>query len=309
MLSVLIPFYNEEASVELTISTVMNELSKLNILDFEIVAVDDGSKDKTWELLEKTAEKVSELRAFRFSRNFGKEAAVLCLMKKAKGEFALLMDGDLQHPPRYIGKMLEIREKTGCNIVDGVKIKRQKEGFISKILSNAFYGIFKMFSGLDLKNASDFKLLDRKAIDAFNSCPEQESFFRALSAWIGFKRENLFFDVDDRTAGKSKWSFCRLLKLSFDAMTSFSSAPLRIINITGYIFLIFAVILGVQTLVNYFSGKAAGGFTTVILLILLTGGCILTALGLIGAYLGRIYMEGKNRPRYIVMDCAGEKSQ
>lgn len=299
-LSVLIPFYNEEEQAALTLATVDQVLSTIVDCDYEIVVVDDGSRDRTWSVIEAEKVKYPRLRALRFSRNFGKEAAVCALLEHARGDCAVLMDGDLQHPPRYIPEMVRLWREEGWDIVDGVKSERQKESFLGRVSAQMFYKIFKKLSRLDLQNASDFKLLDRKAIDAFNACPERSTFFRGLSAWIGFKRTPLLFEVDARTSGVSKWSPKQLFKLSAQAITSFSSAPLTLVTMSGVLFWLFAFVLGVQTLVNFVLGRAASGFTTVILLLLITGGSIMLSLGLIGSYIGRIYMEIKNRPRYLL---------
>lgn len=301
-LSVLIPFYNEEEQVPLTLSAVDGILAGIADCDYEILTVDDGSRDRTWAVLLAEKAKYPRLRALRFSRNFGKEAAVCALLAKAKGDCAVLMDGDLQHPPRYIPEMVRLWREEGWDIVDGVKVERQKESLMGRVSARLFYKVFKKLSRLDLQNASDFKLLDRKAIDAFNACPEQNTFFRALSAWIGFKRTPLPFEVDERSAGVSKWSAKQLFRLSTQAITSFSSAPLGLVTVLGVLFWIFAVVLGIQTLITFLLGRAAGGFTTVILLLLITGGSIMLALGLIGSYVGRIFMELKGRPRYLLSE-------
>ncbi len=301
-LSVLIPFYNEEEQVGLTLATVDEILSTIVDCDYEILVVDDGSRDGTWSAIEAEKYKYPRLNALRFSRNFGKEAAVCALLEHAGGDCAVLMDGDLQHPPRYIPEMVRLWRDEGWDIVDGVKLERQKESFLGRLSARVFYKLFKRLSRLDLQNASDFKLLDRKAIDAFNACPERSTFFRGLSAWIGFKRTPLLFEVDERTSGVSKWSPKQLFKLSAQAITSFSSAPLTLVTLLGAVFWIFALVLGIQTVVNFLLGRAASGFTTVILLLLITGGSIMLSLGLIGSYIGRIYMEIKNRPRYLLSE-------
>lgn len=299
-LSVLIPFYNEEEQAALTIATVDGILSTIVDCDYEILVVDDGSRDETWDVIAAEQVRYPKLRALRFSRNFGKEAAVCALLEHATGDCAVLMDGDLQHPPRYIPEMVRLWREEGWDIVDGVKLERQKESFLGRLSAKLFYRVFKKLSHLDLQNASDFKLLDRKAIDAFNSCNERNTFFRGLSAWIGFKRTPLLFEVDERTAGVSKWSPKQLFRLSAQAITSFSSAPLALVSGLGVLFWVFALFLGIQTIVNFFLDKAASGFTTVILLLLIVGGSIMLALGLIGSYVGRIYMEIKDRPRYLL---------
>lgn len=165
-----------------------------------------------------------------------------------------------------------------------------------------FYGIMSALMKVDMNATSDFKLLDRKAVDALLSLNESNTFFRALSFWVGFKSTSVEYDVQERTKGKSKWSFAGLVKYAISNTTSFTTAPLRIIAVVGFIMVIFSLILGIETLVVYFMNVAVEGFTTVILLLLLIGGCIMVSLGIIGHYLGRIYEEVKGRPRYIIRE-------
>ena len=209
------------------------------------------------------------------------------------------MDGDLQHPPQHIPEMIRLWQQ-GYDIVEGVKSTRGKEGFASRVNAQVFYGLFKLFSGYDLRNASDFKLLDRKVVQEWRKLGEHDTFFRGLSAWLGFKRAAFTFEVAARQTGGSKWSVYKLASLSLNAITGFSAMPLQFVTFLGIFLLIGSIVLAVQTLINWFSGHAAGGFTTVILLLLLIGGSIMLSLGLIGMYLARIFTEVKGRPRYIL---------
>ena len=185
-------------------------------------------------------------------------------------------------------------------IVEGVKASRKNDTLAQRINAFIFYKVFGRATGYDLRNASDFKLLDRKVLDEWRRLGEYDTFFRGLSAWLGFRKSTFKFDVAPRKTGRSKWPAARLFRLSINAITSFSALPLQIVTIFGLLFLLFSVGLSVQTLVRWFSGTAADGFTTVILLILFTGGAIMLSLGLIGIYIGRIFTEVKRRPRYIV---------
>lgn len=300
--SLLIPFYNEEKLIENTLQTVLSIMDSLG-LSYEIVCVDDGSRDRSWELLSQYAEKYSQIYALRLSRNFGKEAALSAGLAEVRGDAAITMDGDLQHDPKYIPQMLDLWRE-GYDVVEGVKSSRN-DGILSRLAANTFYKLFKLTSGYNLKNASDFKLLDRKVIDAWNSLPEKETFYRALSAWLGFHRTSFEFEVQERKSGQSKWSVFKLFRLSGNALTGFSSKPLQIINVAGWIFILFFLILGIQTLVTYFRGQAVEGFTTVILLQLLIGGGIFLGLGVIGTYIDRIYIEVKQRPRYLISERKG----
>ncbi|NLW53427.1 MAG: glycosyltransferase family 2 protein [Clostridiaceae bacterium] len=302
--SLLIPFYNEEKQIETTLQTVVPIMDSLN-LSYEIVCVDDGSSDNSWRLLSQYADEYPQVYALRLSRNFGKEAALSAGLAEVRGDAAITIDGDLQHDPRHIPQMVELWQE-GYDVVEGIKSARN-DGALSRFAANTFYKLFKFASGYNLKNASDYKLLDRKVIDAWNRLPEKETFYRALSAWLGFRRITFEFEVQERKSGKSKWSVFKLMRLGSNALTAFSSKPLQIINIVGWIFIFFFLILTVQTSVNYFQGHAVEGFTTVILLQLLTGGGIFLGLGVIGTYIDRIYNEVKQRPRYLISERKGRE--
>ena len=215
-----------------------------------------------------------------------------------------MIDCDLQHPPELIPKMYSMWE-SGAEVVEAVKASRGRESLLYKLFAKSFYKMMKSSSGIDLDGASDFKLLDRRAVDALNELPERLTFFRALSSWVGFRTEKIEFDVKPRAAGKTKWNFRKLFKFAVNSITSFTDIPLHLIPAVGVIFGIFAIVLGIQTLVNYFSGTAAEGFSTVILLILIVGACVLIGIGIVGFYLSKIYEEIKQRPRYIVSERTG----
>ncbi|HPX93201.1 MAG TPA: glycosyltransferase family 2 protein [Bacillota bacterium] len=301
LISVVIPFYNEADQVDRTMEATEEVLQAAD-LHYEIIAVDDGSKDLTWDRLAARSRLNQKIRAFRLSRNFGKEAAICAGLDKARGQAVIVMDGDLQHPPQYIPDMVRLWQE-GYEVVEGV---RTADGNCrgNRLASNLFYAIFKRMSGIQLKNASDFKLIDRKVVDCWKTLPEKDTFFRALSAWMGFKRVSLPFVVGERASGKSKWGLRKLLKLSISALTGFSSRPLLLISSMGTFFLLVFLGLSIQTLVMYFRGRAATGFTTVILLQLLIGSIILISLGLIGIYIDSLFREVKARPRYFISEIA-----
>lgn len=305
MLSVIIPAYNEHENIANTAATVSAILDAEGI-GFEIVFADDGSKDGSWEDICRLNEEDPRVRGLRFSRNFGKEGAIFAGLKAAEGDCAVLIDCDLQHPPELIPKMYRMWE-SGAEIVEARKSSRGRESLFYKLFAKGFYRLMKSSSGINLDGASDFKLLDRKAIDALNALPEHMTFFRALSGWVGFRTERVEFDVQPRSAGKTKWSFKKLFVFGINSVTSFTNFPMHIITVIGAVFGVFAVILGIQTLVNYFSGNAGDGFTTVILLILILGACLMTGTGIIGLYLSKIYEEIKRRPRYIVSEYTKNK--
>ncbi len=301
MLSVIIPAFNEHENIGNTASVISGILDAEDIA-FEIIYVDDGSSDGTWGEIRALAD-CGKVRGVRFSRNFGKESAIFAGLSAAKGECAVVIDCDLQHPPELIPKMYGLWQG-GAEVVEAVKSSRGKESLLYRLFAKSFYKLMKAASGIDLHGASDFRLLDRKVIDALCELPERVTFFRALSGWVGFNTEKVEFDVKPRNAGKSKWSFKKLFIFAVNSVTSFTSFPLQIITFVGVMFGVFALILGVQTLVNYFLGKSAEGFSTVILLLLITGSCVMVGIGIIGLYLSKIYEEVRQRPRYIVAERA-----
>ncbi|MDW7659716.1 MAG: glycosyltransferase family 2 protein [Bacillota bacterium] len=305
-ISLLIPFYNEEEQIPLTIDTVVPIMASTGY-DFEVLMIDDGSRDNSWAVIEAACKQDDRLVGLRLSRNFGKEAAICAALDRAEGDAVILMDGDLQHPPQYIPEMIKLWQQ-GNVIVEGVKSSRGKESVASKLNAAVFYGLFRRFTGIDLRNASDFKLLDHSVVVQWRQLGEHDTFFRGLSAWMGFKRTTFSFDVASRQAGSSKWSPLKLIALSLNAITGFTAVPLQFITFLGLVMLFGSFVLAIQTLINFFTGHADTGFTTVILLLLLIGGSIMISLGLIGIYIARIFTEVKGRPRYIIAQDTRQKS-
>ena len=307
MLSVIIPSYNENENIRRTAQTIAGILRDAAI-EYELIFVDDGTRDTTWAEICAAHDSDPCVRGLGFSRNFGKEGAIFAGLKNARGDCAVVIDCDLQHPPELIPQMYQLWQG-GAEVVEAIKRSRGKEGLFHKIFARSFYKMMKSSSGINLDGASDFKLLDRKVINALNELPERITFFRALSSWVGFTTERVEFDVQPRAAGKSKFSMKSLFRFALNNITSFTDVPIRLITWVGVIFGIMALVLGIQTLVKYFCGQAAEGFSTVILLILITGACVLLGVGVIGYYLSKIYEEIKQRPRYIVARTTGGKER
>ncbi len=301
MLSVVIPAYNEEKNIPIAAKRITAVLDE-NDIDHELIFVNDGSADKTWEQICAESAKDSRVKGICFSRNFGKESAIFAGLKYAKGDAVVLIDCDMQHPPETIPQMYNIWKNNDVDIVEGKKASRGKENIFYKGFSKLFYGLIKRASGLDMTAASDFKLIDRKAVDALNEMPERLTFFRAMSSWVGFKTEYVYFDVANRVNGKSTWSVKSLFRYAINSITSFTSAPLHAVTVCGIIMLVIAIILAANTLYNKIAGNAMEGFTTVILLQLITSSIIIISLGIIGFYISKIYEEIKDRPRFIVRE-------
>lgn len=307
-LSVVVPVYGEAAGIRAFVAELTAVLDGLGS-PYEVIVVDDGSSDGTWGVLEELAVSNARLRALRLSRNFGKEAALSAGLNVAQGEAVVVMDGDLQHPPSLIPKMVRLWSEAGVEVVEAVKERRGSESVWSRWRAGIFYGLLDRLSGYDLRGASDFKLMDRRVVEAWRRMGERALFFRGMIAWLGFRHAQVQFTVLVRQSGASKWSLVTLVRLATNAVTSFSSFPLQLVTLAGGVFLVFSVVLGVQTLYQKFSGHAVDGFTTVILLLLIVGSLLMLSLGIIGSYIARIYEEVKGRPRYVVADVLGDDAR
>lgn len=298
LLSIVIPSYNEEANIANT-AKCLSEILKEAEIPYELIFMSDGSRDNTFAEIEKVAASDEHIKGYEFSRNFGKEAAIFAGLKCATGNCVVVIDCDLQHPPEVIPEMFRLW-KEGYDVVEGIKSSRGDESFLHKAFANTFYGIMSKLMKINMNDTSDYKLLDRRVVDVLLDLKESNTFFRALSFWAGFKSTSVSYEVQERTAGESKWSFMSLLKYAVMNTTSFTTAPLQVVTFLGLLSIFVSVIFGVQTLVRYFMGNAVEGFTTVILLVLIIGGFIMLSLGIVGHYLARIYDEVKGRPRYII---------
>lgn len=305
-LSIILPAYNENVNIERAYKALKEILSKEKIV-FELVYVNDGSKDNTWEEICKVVETERKLnsqnsvKGILFSRNFGKEGAILAGLAHAGGDACVVMDCDLQHPPETVVEMYRLWQE-GYEVVEGVKRSRGKEGILYKAGAKFFYKLMSKAMNIEMQGASDFKLLDKKAVRSLLNLPERNVFFRGLSSWIGYKKTEVLFDVKERECGESKWSKIALIKYAIKNIAAFSTIPLQFTTVMGVVMFVMTLVLGIQTLVHYFMGNAVEGFTTVILLILFVGSILMTSLGIIGYYIAKIYEETKQRPVYIVSE-------
>ena len=304
LLTVVIPAYNEEKMIAKTSSTITGILKEANI-PYELIFVDDGSKDDTWGCIEAETAKDSQVKGLHFSRNFGKESAIFAGLSHANGECTVVIDCDLQHPPVKIVEMYELWEQ-GYEIVEAVKSDRGKESAIHRFCARCFYNIMSKATNIDMRRASDFKLLDKKAVLVLINMKEKNSFFRALSSWIGFKTTQIEFEVQERTEGETKWSTRSLIKYAITNMTSFSTAPMQVVTILGIILFVVSIVLSIITLVQKIMGIAVEGFTTIIIFQAFSSSIIMIGLGIIGFYISKIYEEMKDRPKFIVSKVSGE---
>ena len=307
MLSVVVPAYNETGAVGPAVQAIGKVLRDGGI-PYELVFVDDGSTDGTWEEITKAAEQDPAVRGVSFSRNFGKEAAIFAGMEAAVGDCCAVMDCDLQHPPEKLPEMYGLWQQ-GWEVVNGVKADRGRESGFHGFAAKSFYRIMSKAVRIDMSRASDFKLMDRRVVDTLLALSERRRFFRALSAWVGFRATEVEFNVAERTVGSTHWPMVSLFRYAVSNIASYSSAPMQFVTVLGVLMLLLSIALGVQTLVNWAWGKAADGFTTVIILVLLIGSILMISLGIIGYYIAQIFIEVKGRPRYLVSRICGKKDR
>lgn len=304
-LSIVVPCYNEEAVLPAFYKNIIKILKdKIFNDNYEIIFVDDGSKDKTYDLIKSLSEQDQHIEYVSFSRNFGKESAMYAGLNYAEGDYTLIMDADLQHPPRYIPIMFE-QIKSGK--YDMIATRRKNRGNESKLrtyCSELFYKIMNKISGISMgNNALDFRMFNKKTKEAILSMSEYNRFSKGIFEWIGFRTYWLEIEIDDRMAGQSKWSFRKLFAYSMEGCIAFSTVPLYLSSMLGLLFCFIAfimiVIMVIQALVN---GTSGTGFATIICLILMMGGLILFCQGILGQYLAKDYLENKKRPIYLVQD-------
>ncbi len=303
-ISVLIPAYNEGEGMERALNTIASILDTIDS-NWEIIVVDDGSKDNTYKRICLYSQTEPRVKGVSFSRNFGKEAALLAGLKYSQGKAVIAIDADLQHPPELIPEMVA-KWREGAKIVHAVKRSRKTDSMAKRFAAFAINQIISRMGGINIHNSSDYKLLDREIVDILvYQLPERERFFRGLSSWIGFSEEYIEFDVSERIENESKWSFWSLVELSITALTSFTSVPLRIVTFLGLMTLILGFAVASEALWSWYHGQAVSGFATIIITLLLIGSFIMISLGIIGEYIAKIYEEIKARPPYLVKATVG----
>lgn len=309
--TLLCPAYNEQYGITVFLDALEQTLSPLvHKFKFKVVILNDGSTDKTEGIVSQYQSQNFQLTLCNFTRNFGKEAAIVAGLEQYSSDAYIVIDTDLQHPPELIPKMLE-QWALGYQVVESVKVHRGTESKLYKLFSYLFYRGLRMLSSLQLENHCDFKLLDNQVAESIRSLPEKKRFFRGLVEWLGYPSVQLPFSVPERENDVSSWSFWGLFKYSVNNITSFTSVPLHIITLIGVLMLLVSLVLGSVAVYQWLLGSAVTGFTTVILLLLFIGSLLMVSLGLIGLYLTKIYDEVKGRPTYIVRDeveCPVKKS-
>lgn len=307
IIEIVVPCYNEEECVSIFYDKV-NEVFASTLLqyNFTILFVDDGSKDKTLEKVKELADSVGDdkVQYLSFSRNFGKESAIYVGLANSTGDYVVVMDADLQHPPELIPKMLKAIEEDGYDSCAAQRTNRKGEPIVKSLFSKSFYHIMNRMTVIDLvPGSTDFRMMTRQMADAVVSLGERERFTKGIYAWVGFKTKWIPYENVARAAGKSKWSYSGLFNYAGNGLIAFATTPLRGVIWMGMMIVIAAAVYAVYTAVNVFMyPELSTGRATIILIMLFLGGVIITILGMIGEYLARIYMEVKQRPIYIVRE-------
>jgi glycosyltransferase involved in cell wall biosynthesis len=304
-LSIVLPCYNEAENIELLFTRLQAVLDKLNI-PYEIVAVDDGSRDNTYAKLLEQRERNPNIKALRLARNFGKENASSCGLEHAQGQAVVLMDSDLQHPPETIPEFIE-KWKAGAKMVYGIRRDRVTDTPTHRLGSRIYYWLFGKIGDVKIPTgAGDFRLLDRRVVDAVNELPERSRFMKGLMSWVGFSTAEVPYDVAPRYMGKSSWSPLGLMHFALDGLLSFSDVPLRIWTVVGMFVsasaLVYLVWLILKTLIL---GVDTPGFATIMVTMLMLSGIQMIGLGVMAEYIARIFTEVKQRPLYFIAEQQG----
>jgi dolichol-phosphate mannosyltransferase len=296
--SLVVPLFDEQDVVDLLMPALIEQIQPTGH-GFEIVCVDDGSNDGTLSRLYRYADTDTRVKVVALSRNFGKEAAMAAGLTVARGDAVLFIDADLQHPPELIPRMLELWH-AGYDVVNATKEQRARESLLYRMLARIFNQLMGDAADADFRGASDYKLLDRQVADVIRELPETRRFFRGLVAWSGFRSVQVPFTVQDRAAGKTKWSALSLVRYSVRNLLAFSEMPLRAIAAVGFGTLIFAGLLALWQVFRFVTGNTLSGFTTVILLQLFLDGLLLSGVGIVAVYLAEMYAEIKQRPLFVI---------
>jgi dolichol-phosphate mannosyltransferase len=303
LISIIIPCYNEEAVIAETyrrLTVVMQTLS----YNYELLFVNDGSSDRTFEILSDIAQQDKTLRVLNFSRNFGHQCAVTAGLNACAGDAAVIIDADLQDPPEVIPDMLTAMQTEKADVVYGVRKRRKGEGWFKLFTAKVFYRLLNFLSDVKFPvDTGDFRLMNRKVIDAFNGLKEKNKYIRGLISWMGFKQAPCYYEREERFAGETKYPFRKMLKFAMIGLFYFSKKPLKLATSLGFFCVLVGVVYVLQSLVGYFStGQYVHGWLSTIAIIVFFGGVQLLTIGILGQYIGNIFDEAKGRPEYIVSE-------
>lgn len=298
-ISLIIPVYNEQTCIAKNLAEILVAADRDRVDISQVIVVDDGSVDGSFEVLDALRASDPRLEILSFTRNFGKESAIYAGLSHCRGEAAIVMDSDLQHPPELLGPMVEAW-KQGFDVVEACKSGNDGNSVLRHWLTGLFYVLFARISRMDLRGKTDFKLLDRQVIDAYCELPERKRFFRGLISWFGFATKQVWFKVPTRADGGSKWSLLTLFRLGVVALTSFSSSMLHLVSFAAAICFVVSFVFASISLIQKISGIAVSGFTTINILVLFVGSIIMFSLGQLGLYVEHLFDESKKRPLYII---------
>ena len=305
LLSLVIPVYNEEATLDVLFATVRDRLAGLGV-SYEVVLIDDGSRDRTGEMIAEMTRRDPRFRSVQFSRNFGHQAAVTAGLHFARGSAVVVMDADLQDPPELLASMIA-RWREGYHVVYAQRIKRHAEGVVKRAIAFAYYRLLQRLTDVDIPaDTGDFCLMDRRVVDLLNRMPERNRYLRGMRAWLGFRQIAVPFERPPRVAGEPKYTFLKSLGLGINGIVGFSRVPLRIATYLGLAASAFSILLTIWAVYQRFVGNdAVRGWASTLVVILLLGGAQLLMIGIVGEYLSRIYDEVKQRPMYVIGDLRG----
>lgn len=304
MISIVLPAFEEEQNIQPLCHEIIAHLGGSS--GFEVIFVDDGSRDKTYERIEELSSSDKRVKGIRLSRNFGHQTALLAGLNEAAGDVIIMMDADGQHPPSMIPRLIEKLEE-GFDVVNTTRIDAKGTGLFKRISSKWFYRVFNLLSDTRIEPASaDFRCMNRKALDAFLTIEEHGRFTRGLVSWMGFRQAHMPYQAENRIGGKSKYSLRRMRLFAFDGVTSFSTKPLRISMILGLLTILGGFVYMIYAVVMYLQGHTNPGWTSLLITVLLIGGIQLFSIGILGEYLARIFHEAKRRPHYFIEKRCGE---
>jgi dolichol-phosphate mannosyltransferase len=305
-LSIVVPCFNEEACLELLHARLTGAARTAMGADYEIVLINDGSRDGSWPLMQRLAAADPHLVCIDLSRNHGHQLALTAGLDLARGELILIVDADLQDPPELLGPMLEVMKAEGADVVYGVRRTRSGETQFKKATAHAFYRVLANATEIDIPvDAGDFRLMSRRALDVLLAMPEQARFIRGMVAWIGFRQVPFQYDRAERAAGISKYPLRKMLRFALDALTGFSSAPLKLASHFGLLLSFGSLLIILYILYAFVSGQSIQGWTSLMLVVVVLGAAQMFVLAMMGEYIGRLYSQAKQRPLYIVQEIAG----
>jgi dolichol-phosphate mannosyltransferase len=309
-LSIVVPCYNEEACLHALYDRLTAAAGKAVGSSYELVLVNDGSSDGSWEVMRSLAAQDPHVVAINLSRNHGHQLALTAGLDLCQGEKILIIDADLQDPPELLPAMLRTMQEAGADVVYGVRKSRRGDTAFKKATAHGFYRLLSRATDVDIPlDTGDFRLMSRRALDALLALPEQARFIRGMVAWIGFKQVPIAYDRDERFAGETKYPLKKMVRFALDALTGFSSAPLKLASLAGLVLSALSLILILYIAYAWIAGRIIPGWTSLMLVVVILGAVQMFVLALMGEYIGRLYNEAKRRPLYIVQEVAGDAAR